>query len=372
MAPTQYESPIPIENSLQYEILVTSSLSIVVPCLFVGLRFYVKSSRTSKPLDVTDLCVLIALMFDIGLHSDYFLLVFKGGMGFHPADIMSRFGPDVLVFFGKAIVSVGCLYNLAVYTCKIPVLLMYATLIPVRQMITLVRVFGVLFTVSYLSTSIAPFFLCRPLAYTWDKTIEGGSCGNWPLYYTFCGALNITYEAIVLILPMPFFFKLQLPLSKRLILMAMFGVGFATCAIGIYRQTTIPGLDFNDMTYQGIGATVFSGLEPPVAISLSCIPFFRPLFKGKFGTTYDASSNGESSVSGPSKPRSMQSSARHFKKLEDDSSEVELQPNNPNHTVSVDRTSKKATTEGKLSSQPDFITVGRGWEIKSDYVAQDV
>lgn len=119
------------------------------------------------------------------------------------------------------------MYNLAVWTCKIPVLLMYATLMPVPKMIWSVRILATLFSLSYLSTSIAPLLLCRPLAYNWDKTIEGGTCGNWPLYYTMCGALNIIYEGMLLVLPMPFFLKLQMPLQKKVVLIGMFGIGFA-------------------------------------------------------------------------------------------------------------------------------------------------
>lgn len=90
------------------------------------------------------------------------------------------------------------MYNLAVWTCKIPVLLMYAALMPVPRMIWSARILAILFSLSCISTSIAPLLLCRPLAFNWDKTIKGGTCGNWPLYYTMCGALNIIYEGMLL------------------------------------------------------------------------------------------------------------------------------------------------------------------------------
>lgn len=51
-----------------------------------------------------------------------------------------------------------------------------------------------------------------------------------------------------------------------------------TWVITIYRQTTLPGLDFTNMTHDGVLATLLSGLEPSVAIVLACIPLLRPLF----------------------------------------------------------------------------------------------
>lgn len=105
MSATEFESPIPIENDRQLLVVVTSSLSIAVPCIFVSLRLFAKLTRTSKPLDLADLCLMIALLVNIGLHIDYFLLVTKGGMGFKVAEILERFGPGVMIFFGKVLSS---------------------------------------------------------------------------------------------------------------------------------------------------------------------------------------------------------------------------------------------------------------------------
>lgn len=101
MSTMEFESPIPIENDRQLLVVVTSSLSIAVPCIFVGLRLFAKLTRTSKALDLADLCLTIALLVNIGLHIDYFLLVTKSGMGFKVEEILERFGPSVMIFFGK-------------------------------------------------------------------------------------------------------------------------------------------------------------------------------------------------------------------------------------------------------------------------------
>lgn len=121
MASVQYESPIPVENGLQHQVLVTSSLSIAVPSIFVGLRFYAKISKMTKPLDLTGLCLVIALLINIGLHIDYFLLVLKGDMGFRPAEILTRFGPEPLVFFGKVSKNRDICKSPAIAICKLTI-----------------------------------------------------------------------------------------------------------------------------------------------------------------------------------------------------------------------------------------------------------
>ena len=56
-----FEDPIPIENQDQVAIIVVSSLSIFVPSVFIVLRLYAKSI-TSRKIDMSDACILIALV----------------------------------------------------------------------------------------------------------------------------------------------------------------------------------------------------------------------------------------------------------------------------------------------------------------------
>lgn len=58
---TALEWPIPIENSLQVSLLVTSSLAVFITCLFVGLRLFAKF-KMSKPFDASDACIFAALV----------------------------------------------------------------------------------------------------------------------------------------------------------------------------------------------------------------------------------------------------------------------------------------------------------------------
>lgn len=98
-----------------------------------------------------------------------------------------------------------------------------------------------------------------------------------------------------------------------------------TTAVSIYRQCTLNGMDFADMTHSGLFATLFSALEPPVAISLACVPYLRTILGGrwaasrsKFGYTHD---------SGPgfSKSGNRLAGSQPLESRDDDS-EVHLRP----------------------------------------------
>lgn len=72
---------------------------------------------------------------------------------------------------------------------------------------------------------IAPFLMCQPLAYNWDPTIPGGSCGDEVSLWVVTGVFNILTDLIVILLPMPYLYGLELAMYKKIALMCTFGIG---------------------------------------------------------------------------------------------------------------------------------------------------
>lgn len=68
------------------------------------------------------------------------------------------------------------------------------------------------------------FLLCHPLAYFWDRSIEG-YCGNQLLAYMIPGIINMVLDFIILALPIPLLWALQAPLGKRLAIVTVFSMG---------------------------------------------------------------------------------------------------------------------------------------------------
>lgn len=56
-----FEDPIPIENHEQVTVIVISTLSLLVPAIFVALRLYAKSV-TNRSVDKSDYCIIVALV----------------------------------------------------------------------------------------------------------------------------------------------------------------------------------------------------------------------------------------------------------------------------------------------------------------------
>lgn len=72
---------------------------------------------------------------------------------------------------------------------------------------------------------LANCFACKPVAFFWDKSIEGGRCFNREgLWFSFSG-FNILTDFLTWLLPMPVLWKLQLPKKQKMSLIGVFALG---------------------------------------------------------------------------------------------------------------------------------------------------
>ena len=68
-------------------------------------------------------------------------------------------------------------------------------------------------------------FQCKPVAFAWDKTINGGKCINTLAYFRYATIPNIITDAAMLISPLPTIWKLQTSNAQKIGLTAVFLTG---------------------------------------------------------------------------------------------------------------------------------------------------
>lgn len=122
------------------------------------------------------------------------------------------------------------------------------------------------------------------------------------------------------------------------------------------------------MTYEGVLATVLSGLEPAVAIVLACVPLMRPLFgksRHSIDTGYQYSSGKQITFTlKKNKSHGLDPTAT-FSELADgtnNSSQIELRPVEGIQRVCIS-SDEERKQEKKIS--PRAISVERKWEVRS-------
>lgn len=117
------------------------------------------------------------------------------------------------------------MWNATIPFSKISVLLMYLSVIPFTPMLVAVRIIGGFIIAFNLGSFFAGLFICSPISYSWDQTTAGGHCGDQVMYYEVMGYINLAIDVVMIILPMPFLYKLLLAWPKKLFAMGMFSIG---------------------------------------------------------------------------------------------------------------------------------------------------
>lgn len=133
---------------------------------------------------------------------------------------------QALIVFTQAMLVGEILWVTAVFFVRASVLQLYIHLFystkPFR--LTCYVVHAVNF--GYASATVmAACLVCRPIAYAWDPTIPGGSCGDQKSLDLFIGVFNLLMDVAVVILPMPVLWGLQMGVQKKIVLSAIFGMG---------------------------------------------------------------------------------------------------------------------------------------------------
>lgn len=152
-------------------------------------------------------------------------------------------------------------------------------------------------------------------------------------------------------------------------------------------------MDYSDLTYLAVTPSVYSILEPTVAIILACVPLLRPLFGGKYSATGTRLRIGKSTMtsgrsgttagsSNAMSPRSLNPRISKFQKLDDvaivegdsgdDSSQIELRPAGPEYQahvsaqtpVNCDKVQKERSEVPGNEIGDKGIVVKQHWEVR--------
>lgn len=119
-------------------------------------------------------------------------------------------------------------YIAALPLVKISILLLYNRLFPDRWFRWLSYGIGVFLICWFLAFEPATIWQCKDIAANWDVTSGTdvlSMCIDENTMYNFYSAFNLATDIIVMAMPWPYVYKLQLPLKKKCQLFAVFLLG---------------------------------------------------------------------------------------------------------------------------------------------------
>ncbi|KAL5584177.1 hypothetical protein FOVSG1_015528 [Fusarium oxysporum f. sp. vasinfectum] len=250
-------------------ILVTFS---IVSATAVALRTYIRSRvlhsfGRDDGFMVTAQMLTLGAAVAIGLENKY-------GLGYHTWEQpTSAYVPYMKSFYASVVV-----YNIATCLVKTGILFQYRRVfaLPTIQRITL---YGIIFMVAW--TVVIAFLnilVCVPVAKFWDSNLPGRCLDPLTIWYAVAG-FNLVTDIAIFCLPLPVIKSLNLPQRQKIMLFAIFSLGFFTCVISIYRIRTLKtAASTKDPNWDNVDAAIWSFLEVTIAIITACLPTLRPLF----------------------------------------------------------------------------------------------
>ena len=146
--------------------------------------------------------------------------------GERPARYDLTFGPHVghLSNNKQSYIAWMVLYGLAVATSKCAILLLYMRGFTSRMCVftALSYVVGFVIVATCIANTFLAIYSCSPVAYAWDKSIASGQCIDQLAFTRFMSIPNVVTGAIMLVMPLPLVWRLNIPAATKVALSATF------------------------------------------------------------------------------------------------------------------------------------------------------
>ncbi|KAJ6179618.1 hypothetical protein N7519_010079 [Penicillium mononematosum] len=257
--------------------LIGVSVAIAaIQIIIVGARFYTRYiQRVANGID--DYLVIPALIASLAQSALYIYLVKRGGLGYHLEYVAQT--PSKLVILQKGLYANQILdFPFTVAPAKISILLFYVRIFPVHKFQIFAYIVGAVVLGHGIGVLLAAVFQCSPIAYTWDKTIVGGSCFNQEAFFRYVSPPNILTDVLVLIMPLPYVWKLHAHVGHKVALTGVFLLGSLGTVASILRMTIFfQESALTDPTWTSVKLGIWTILESGIIIIAACLPPSWPL-----------------------------------------------------------------------------------------------
>ncbi|CAG8899712.1 unnamed protein product [Penicillium egyptiacum] len=261
--------------------LVCSILAFLAVCL----RFYVRISNKRSPW-IDDYAVLAGSLLTLA-YAGVAVAQTRWGQGLSAA----YFPKENVIPFSRIQYAGGPIYCLAVLGFKVALLTSYLRIAGIIERYR--KIIIVAIVVCVINQLIFTFIIsisCIPVAKQWDNSLEGHCIQTIPFYFALAGT-SIVLDLIIIALPLPVLWKLQLRLKQKALLAGLFALGFFVTVIQVIRIFTVKDLT----TYtDSKNIVIWSCVETSLGVIVACIPTYGPLFKS-FASTVTSYRNRDTS-----------------------------------------------------------------------------
>ncbi|KAF9699863.1 hypothetical protein EKO04_002284 [Ascochyta lentis] len=265
-------------------------LQLTVTTVVVGIRVYTKLGVVKKML-AEDYWLIVAWICFVGLH----VIVFMSEalpLGVHQWDLTVRKAiKHARLFY----ISVA-VYSLVIIPLKVSLILQIRRIFMPHNrslharpfVLWTIDSFLVLNVIYYISLILFQFLACRPLAHAWNPLVLGTCVKDKLVVHIISASINTASDLIIVTLPQPIIWRLELSKKRKWGLSAVFLFGGLACAASSIRLYYAVKLYYStDQTYRA--AVMGKWIEPELTFGFlaACLPvlpaFIKHLLRTQMG-----------------------------------------------------------------------------------------
>lgn len=221
------------EDVLNTVNLVTQCLCIPICTIFVALRFGIRGYY-KQFIAVEDSSCLAAWALFMG-YCGIAIVVGKYGGGYHLKDVSEAHQ----VLFRKFCYIATVLYCPMALLTKVALLsILIRIFSPYKSKIIFIYVFLGCLTVYYTIAEIVKIRMCDPVPAYWTME-EGASCLDQRAALIADSVISVVSDLIILILPLPLTWSLQMSRNKKLRVAGMLSAGGIATGFSVYRLVLV-------------------------------------------------------------------------------------------------------------------------------------
>ncbi|OJJ70086.1 hypothetical protein ASPBRDRAFT_45416 [Aspergillus brasiliensis CBS 101740] len=241
----------------------------------VALRLVCRTVVSKVGLWWDDYMICIAVTFATGNFIDMVIWVYRG-VGTH----IYLYGMTGLYHFLINLFVCEILYTLSICFTKYSVLLFYWRIFGTTSIRIPIYVLAFVVTGWGLGVIFTTIFQCVPTYGFWDKSIPSHCGVSVSEFFIGNSVPNIITDWALLLLPMPYIWKLHRNASQKVALSGVFILGGFICIISIVRLIImlnaykVPSID---ETWVFVGPSKWTAVETNIGVVSACLPSLRPL-----------------------------------------------------------------------------------------------
>lgn len=122
-------------------------------------------------------------------------------------------------------IPLGIVWMAAAVSVRVSIILFCVQIFPVRRFKIICWILVAVNIAGLVSVVLGLCLICKPIHYAFDKTIPGGHCGNLTAFGLYPAILSLILDLMIVVLPLPILWKLQMQTKRKIELSVVFGMG---------------------------------------------------------------------------------------------------------------------------------------------------